>query len=231
METSSQVIGNTIAEAAQGVQGIDISHHSGDVAWPEVRAQGIVFAFAKSTEGMTFVDPKFSENWSGMAAAGIIRGAYHYYTVGDDPASQAKNFIATVPLTTGGLPPVLDVEQPGQQPPQLLAADLKVWLDLVESHYGVTPLINTDPDFWNVYVRAQLGSYPLWVSNTDVASPNLPRGWQSWTFWQYRQNVPVQGVPKGADRSVFQGSLAQLREFVQSSGKRQAKKNPSAYPG
>ncbi len=214
MESYPQKTGSQSEPLYPAAQGIDVSHHSGDVDWSEVKAQGIAFAFVKATEGMTFVDPKFSANWSGMAGAGILQGAYHYWIVGDDPQAQAKNFIATVPLARGALPPVLDVEKPGNQSPRALAADLKTWLRLIEAHYGVKPLINTDPDFWNSRVQADFSAYPLWLSNTKVKVPTLPEGWRSWTFWQYEQNVALPGVPKGADRNRFKGSLAALHDFL-----------------
>ena len=54
------------------VKGIDVSHYQGTVNWPKVKAAGIKFAFAKATEGMTWIDPQLVTNWAGMKNAGLV---------------------------------------------------------------------------------------------------------------------------------------------------------------
>jgi lysozyme len=68
-------IGNSNAS----VLGIDVSNHNPPVDWQAVKNANISFAFAKATEGATFKDITFARNWSGMKAAGIMRGAYHFF--------------------------------------------------------------------------------------------------------------------------------------------------------
>ena len=64
----------------------------------------------KATEGLSFVDDQFARNWRKSRQAGIIRGAYHYFIGYKSGKEQAQNFINTVTLSPGDLPPVLDVE-------------------------------------------------------------------------------------------------------------------------
>jgi lysozyme len=77
----------------QGIQGIDVSDHQGTVDWNAVRQTGMVFAFIKATDGITWTDPDFATNWSGATAANLLRGAYHFYETDDDPTAQAQNFL------------------------------------------------------------------------------------------------------------------------------------------
>src|SRR5262249_54534243 len=70
--------------------GIDATH-ADVVDWKQCKVHGVVFAFVKATEGTSFKDPAFRENWSAMREAGIIRGAYHYMR-GGNAESQAKIF-------------------------------------------------------------------------------------------------------------------------------------------
>ena len=55
-------------------RGIDVSHHRGEVDWKKVKASGIAFGIAKATDGISFFDPRFDQNWVGMRRAGLIRG-------------------------------------------------------------------------------------------------------------------------------------------------------------
>ena len=68
----------TPATTPSGPQGIDVSHFQGAVNWSLAAGSGVQFAYMKATEGTTFVDPQFSSNYSGSAAAGLLRGAYHF---------------------------------------------------------------------------------------------------------------------------------------------------------
>jgi lysozyme len=65
----------------------------------------------KATEGITMVDPYFKRNWKNCRQMHLPRGAYHYYLANKSGAGQAKNFIKTVQLNPGDLPPVVDIEQ------------------------------------------------------------------------------------------------------------------------
>ena len=91
-------------------EGIDVSSYQGSVDWAQVKGAGLVFAFAKATQGTSQVDPEFATNWSGMRAAGLVCGAYHFLDADQDPTAQAEHFLATVKLEAGDLPPVLDIE-------------------------------------------------------------------------------------------------------------------------
>src|SRR5260370_20196232 len=104
---------NTVlAASTPTTSGIDVSHHQGQVNWHLVAEAGISFAFAKATEGVTFVDPQFSANWVGIKNAGIIRGPYHFFRPARPVDGQVENFTRTVSeIKDGDLPPVLDLEE------------------------------------------------------------------------------------------------------------------------
>ncbi len=173
-------------------QGIDVSHYQGDVDWQAVRAAGMEFAFAKATQGTGYVDPRFSRNWQAMKAAGLRRGAYHFFEAGDDPTAQADHFVATVgTLGPDDLAPVVDVERGGGIPS---AASVQAWLDPVEQATGRKPIIYVSPSFANDHLGSGFGAYPLWVADWNVAQPQLPHGWSTWTFWQYADKGAVAGI-------------------------------------
>merc|ERR1719216_123105 len=73
-------------------EGIDVSHHNGVVNWEDVNRAGKTFSIAKATEGKTFQDSRFLENWKGMDDVGMQRGAYHFLRFGTStPKEQMDN--------------------------------------------------------------------------------------------------------------------------------------------
>jgi lysozyme len=200
---------------SEQVQGIDVSHLQQTIDWNEVRQAGKAFAFMKATDGITWTDPEFATNWSGAAAAGILRGAYHFYETNDDPTAQAESFLKVVQLAPGDLPPVVDIEKTksGESASQIVQ-DLQTWLDVVEQATGRVPIIYTNPSYWNSLGTSAFGRYPLWVAEYGVQSPKLPSGWTSWTFWQSSESGTVAGISTTVDLDVFCGSLAELEALV-----------------
>lgn len=205
---------------AGNLPGIDVSHFQGQIDWSAVAASGIAYAFAKATDGITYTDPDFQTNWQGMRAAGLARGAYHFYETGDDPVAQANHFVATVgALGDGDLPPVVDIESNnGDYGGQSIAANLQIWLNAVEQALGRTPMIYTNPSFWNNDVGADFGRYPLWIAQYGVAAPTVPTGWSAWSFWQHSEQGSVAGVAGEVDLDVYAG--ASLSQLIQASRSR-----------
>ena len=54
------------------VPGIDVSYWDAGMDWPKVRATGQRFVVAKATEGITYKDPTFDDNWFGAKSAGLL---------------------------------------------------------------------------------------------------------------------------------------------------------------
>ena len=197
------------------VQGIDVSHFQGDVDWQQVARAGMSFAFAKATEGITYTDPRFAANWAGIQAAGLLRGAYHFFEANDDAAAQAQHFLATVQLAAGDLPPVLDVETTAGMSNSQIWSGVSTWLQLVEQETGRQPLLYTAPGFWNAHQPdLALTRYPLWLADY-ATQPTLPTGWTSWLFWQHSQTGSVAGVTGAVDLDLFSGTVEQLHALAQ----------------
>jgi lysozyme len=197
--------------------GIDVSHYQGAIRWDEVKAAGYAFAFAKATEGAGVVDPMFAANWNGMQAAGILRGAYHFYRAEQDAAAQAQHFVQTVHMADGDLPPVIDIEVNDGVVGAPLVSGVQTWLETVEQQTGVRPIIYTAASFWDAHFPAQFGQYPLWIAHYGPHPTPLPGGWTTWAFWQYSQSLPAGGVHGAADHDYFNGQQSELLAFVAAS--------------
>ncbi len=101
---------------AGALPGIDVSNHQGAIDWSLVAASGTRFAFAKATEGRTFIDPMYATNKAGAALGGVVFGAYHFARPDDtanDAVIEADHFVDVAQLAPGNLLPVLDIESTG----------------------------------------------------------------------------------------------------------------------
>jgi lysozyme len=202
--------------ASERIQGIDVSHFQGTVNWQEVKQAGMKFAFAKATEGQSYVDSQFTNNWTNIKAAGLLRGAYHFFDAGVDGNSQAHHFLQTVQLEANDLPPVIDVEAAASANNAEILQEVQNWLDVVEGTLNRLPMIYTTASFWDSHLNHNFGKYPLWIAEYGVSEPKIPAGWTSWQFWQSSQSGSVEGVAGSTDMDYFNGSYSELLAFIPS---------------
>jgi lysozyme len=191
--------------------GIDVSHHNDNINWAKLRQMQfddlrLQFVFVKATEGTSLRDRHFGKNWQQADAVGLYRGAYHFYIPWKDPVPQANNFIQTVQLKKGDLPPVLDFEIGTKAfSRQQVIKNLKTWLNLVEKQYGVRPIIYTNADFYRRYIKDNLDQYPLWIA--DYSRHTLDRyDNANILFWQHSKAGWVDGIRTPVDYNVFLGN-------------------------
>ena len=194
------------------VHGFDISHHQGKIDWEQLkRVQHapfpVRFVFMKASEGGDFSDTAFQRNFEQAHEAGFVCGAYHFYNPKTDPVRQADFFIRSVKLRTGDLPPVLDIET---RPTDVkkLRPDLKVWLDRIERHYGVKPILYTSYKFKTRYLNDSVfNSYPYWIAHYYVDSVAYQGEWK---FWQHTDVGTLPGIDRQVDLNVFNGTMEEM---------------------
>jgi len=166
-------------------------------------ALGKVFAISKASQYRA--DYTFSVHYQRAREAGLMCGAYHFFTELPAP-DQARLFLGIVPrVGPGELPPALDVEDPdklkfplfrhyqykhdgkGKQAgsDKLLDA-LQDWLDRVEAALGRTPMIYTGVVWRDGLQSTRMSQYPLWGVSRP---PNPPfGGWAHVEMWQYAED-------------------------------------------
>lgn len=200
--------------ATRDIQGVDVSWHQGAIDWRALAASDIAFAYIKATEGGDHVDPRFAFNWNDAGAAGLYRGAYHFFTLCQPGARQATNFIAVVPRAAGALPPALDLEHMGpcREGPTMpdVIAEARAFLDRVEAHYGARPIIYTTREFHDTHLR-QLQGERFWIRS--LASPPAFRK-DDWIIWQHHNRGHRRGVEGPLDLNAFRGDAAALAAFA-----------------
>ena len=199
------------------VHGIDVSKYQHTIDWESVKAMNvndvhIHFTFIKATEGIINEDRFFRRNWKNAREANVTRGAYHFFLATKSGKMQAENFISSVDLEPGDLPPVLDVEQTYGVPPEKLRARVKEWLETVETYYGIKPIIYTNVDFYKQYLNETFDEYPLWVAH--YLQKEKPRIYRNWHFWQYSELGRVNGILSKVDFNVFNGDSTEFRKLL-----------------
>jgi lysozyme len=155
----------------------------------------------------------FAENWIAAKKQGHIRGAYHYYRPDENSLEQAALFIKTVKLEKGDFPPVLDIERiPSSQPIDSLRKGLRRWLNKVEQHYKVKPIIYCGESYYNDFLEEEFGSeFQFWIANYNFFVEQIDPDWH---FWQFTEKGEIPGIIGDADVNIFNGSGEDLRELT-----------------
>ncbi len=199
------------------IHGIDVSRHQDNIDWTAVRTMQdkkikIGFAFIKATEGLGRVDNRFRKNWFNAKKAMVPRGAYHFFISSKSGKAQAENFIETVKLAKGDLPPVLDIESVNGASVADIRQRAKDWLVMIEKHYQVKPIIYTNIYFFENFLNGMFEDYPLWVAHYYVK--DKPRIERNWTFWQHNEKGHVNGIDAFVDFNVFKGDSVAFRKLL-----------------
>lgn len=199
------------------IHGIDVSKYQDIIDWGSVKSMNVEgirlgFTFIKATEGLGNRDRMFVRNWKKAKDNGVIRGAYHFFLATKNGRQQAENFIENVELEAGDLPPVIDIEQTYGVNESKLRERVKEFLNIVENHYGVRPIIYTNVDFYKQYLKDDFDEYPLWVAH--YLQKERPRIHRPWSFWQHSETGRVNGIFSRVDFNVFNGDSTEFRKML-----------------
>ncbi|WP_225846693.1 GH25 family lysozyme [Streptomyces sp. HPF1205] len=211
-----------VPDSSGTLKGLDVSAYQANINWASVASQGASFAYAKATEGVDYTSSQFSQQYNGSAAAGLIRGAYHFALPDVSSGSvQADYFVAH----GGGwsddgktLPGALDIEYNpyGSTCYGLGPSAMVSWITAFSTEYhsrtGRYPIVYSTRDWWSTCTgnSAAPGQHdPLWIANYGGSATPLPAGWTTWTIWQNASSGTFPG-----DQDLFNGGLADLRTFA-----------------
>lgn len=196
--------------------GIDVSHYQGIIKWDQLQfikdTVPVNFIFMRASVGKDTPDKHFQRNWVAAGRRNFVRGAYHYYRPDENSAQQARNFINRVKLNPGDLPPVLDIEAlPRRQSVSSLRKGIQNWLNIIENHYGVKPIIYTGDTFYQHHLAGHgFDNYKFWIANYNhVPEPNH----QDWGIWQFSMKGRIAGINHDVDLNVFKGNHSDLQKL------------------
>lgn len=203
------------ASTPAGLQGLDVSEYQGNVDWSTVYADGGRWSYVKATEGASYTNPYFSQQYSGSYNAEMVRGAYHFA----NPSESAGSTQADYFVNNGGgwsadtqtLPGALDIEYnpSGSECYGYSQSGMVNWIAsfLNEYHYrtGRWAAVYSTTDWWTT-CTGNYGGFaandPLWIANYNGTATPMPNGWGTYTMWQWADS----GVFPG-DQDVFNGDV------------------------
>lgn len=207
---------------AATVEGVDVSSHQGNVNWSSLWSSGVKFAYVKATEGTSYTNPYFTQQYNGSYNIGMIRGAYHFALPDNSSgAAQANYFVDHGGGWSGDgktLPGVLDIEYNpyGATCFGLSQSAMVNWIRDFTSRYkartGRDAVIYTTTDWWTTCTGNNGGfgnTNPLWIARYSSSPGGLPAGWGFHTFWQYTSTGPIVG-----DHNSFNGSIDRLKALA-----------------
>lgn len=182
------------------VIGVDISEYQADVDMQKLASQGISFVYMKATEGSSFEDSRFVQNWENAAACGMPAGAYHFFSFDSPGRMQAENFINRIGDLDGRLIPAVDVEfyadkRENQPDPAEVTAQLRDFLNALEAAYHVKPMIYCPREIYEKYIMGYFDEYPRWIRS--VYYPASFEAGVSWVIWQYCDTGELEGYEGG----------------------------------
>jgi GH25 family lysozyme M1 (1,4-beta-N-acetylmuramidase) len=218
------------------IQGFDVSHWQGDVSWSNLKQKhNIEFGACKATEGTGFLDPRFTQNWSRLEAASLVRMAYHFARPARDVKQSAQFFLTTV--KNAGLHDddklVLDLETGDGLSQSQVNAWSKEWAKIVRDATGNIPIVymgsaylsnNTGNGFNGPFSGLWYPRYPTaWANGSTFPSnftPPVPIGSTSWggsnwgelpTMWQF--SASFKSAEGSIDANISPLTATQLREL------------------
>lgn len=192
-------------------QGIDVSHHQGEIDWSVVASKNnISFVYIKASEGATLQDSRHYYNTTQAQEAGLNVGSYHYFHPNVAVSTQYENFMSVVGQHTQDLIPVIDIEERGGLSNAQICDSLQKFSDMLTLHWGVRPIIYCDQNYYNRTLHPQFGNHTLWIARYGVMKlkrqPSLHGGKQH-SIWQYSQNGRIDGIKGDVDLNCLNDEI------------------------
>jgi len=202
---------NYPASSLYSTYGLDVSHHQGEVNWPLVEKSQFKFVFLKATEGETFKDKRFEDNYLQAKKAGLKVGAYHFWSFCKDPKKQVNNILSSVPRLSGDILPALDMEtikkcefKNSEQEKSIINMHINIAISELSFQFGKSPIIYTTMDFISQHPEILKNKTVYWIRSL-LGPPFLSN--QTWSIWQYHNAGRVDGIEGPVDLNVISESV------------------------
>lgn len=166
------------------IHGVDVSAYQSET----YSVAGLDFVFVKSTEGLSYTNPRMAAQVKRARDAGLVVGFYHYPHMANDPVAEANYFLKKTPLQAGDIVVFdwegYDVSNRGVAKSRQVAYR-DAWLKYVKGKlptHRVGMYCNTD--YWlNIDKTSGCGDF-LWIATggKPAGDPGIN---YAWTFHQH----------------------------------------------
>lgn len=174
-------------------EGIDVSGWQGNINFEEVKNSGIEIVYMKASEGSSFVDPYFDQNYTNAKANCLKVGFYHYLTARsvEEAVEEARFFVATI---SGKIPDcklAMDFESFGNLSISEINQIGIAFVKTVEDLSNKEVVIYSDTSNATSVFEGELTNYSLWVAQYEVEEPTPNENWNTWVrmaIYRFRRN-------------------------------------------
>lgn len=181
-------------------RGVDLSAHNGRVDFKALADSGVDFVILKATEGVTFVDNMFFDNYRDARDAGLRVGAYHFFRFDCDGRQQAFHLLHNLAGRQVDFPLILDIEESGnasEYDPAQVDRQLSNAIEHLQLR-GYQVMLYTNKDGYRDWVKGRHDDLPLWICSFTDPPIDAP-----WSIWQYTHRGTVPGVKGSVDLNVL----------------------------
>lgn len=186
-------------------QGIDVSGWQGNINYAEVKNSGIEIVYMKSSEGRSFVDPYFNQNYTNAKANGLKVGFYHYLIArsNEEAIEEARFFVSVISGKEPDCRLAMDFESFGNLSVEEINQIGITFMTAVQNLSGKEVIIYSNTNDARNIFSGELTNYPLWVAQYEVREPTPNGKWSTWAGWQYTSTGEVAGISGHVDRNKF----------------------------
>lgn len=199
------------------LEGIDVSGWQGNINYEEVKNSGIQIVYMKASEGSSFVDPYFNQNYENAKANGLKVGFYHYLTARSEEEAvvEARFFVSTIASKVPDCRLAMDFESFGNLSVEQINQIGIAFVRAVETLSKKEVVIYSDTSNASSVFGGELTNYPLWVAQYEVSEPTPNGNWNEWVGWQYTDEGQISGIDGYVDRDKFtEGILLNSTEEI-----------------
>lgn len=187
--------------------GVDVSRWQGDIDWPLLASQGVLWAGIRASVGDYYTDRTFEFNYDGAAEAGVLPFPYHVV----NPNNEVDGQIARYLLSLDGRKPVMtvvDAELKGSVTNTILRRRHSWFIRDGMREVPGQWILYTNKAFAETHLKAGYMGWewgaqiPLWVASYGVNDgnvpstppyPRMPYQWERWYAWQYTDKGKLLG--------------------------------------
>lgn len=193
------------ASSSTTYDGIDVSEWQGSIDYSLVKNNGIDVVYIRSSEGNSYIDPYFRDNYENAKDNGLKVGFYHYLTARSvsEARLQAQFFVSVIKGTSPDCKLAMDFESFGNLSISEINEISEAFLSEVQRLSEKEVVIYSDAyNAARTFSPELANKYPVWVADYFVSEPGNGN-WSTWVGFQYTDRGRIAGISGNVDRDYF----------------------------
>lgn len=185
--------------------GIDVSEWQEEIDFRKVKEDGIEIVYIRASQGFSYEDSKFEENYKKAKEQNLKVGAYHYVTARteEEARQQARFFVSLLSSKRIDCKLAMDFEYFDGLTKEEINKIALAFLKEIEKISKKEPIVYSNTYDAKYIFNEEVAKYPLWVAQYGVNSPQNNGKWNNWTGWQYTSTGRINGINGNVDRDKY----------------------------